>query len=295
MYSGYSCDQTLGDAYVSAAPDRRTTAEQEVRRGHPQALLPRHGVRRAGRRSGLVRPRQRCLARALPHARADLRPAVRGVHRAPRPVDLLDGHASLAAGEARRRRDSSTGDRPGGCGGPARPLDRLLHRHRIRLDRDRRATRQVGAGDAPHDQGHQARRRPLRRRRPGLAALELCDCGVGAGDRTRALPSTAVARQEDRPLLRRVRSGRPCARRHRPTDDKGRDARLPAVVCAEAGRHPRHGDVHRPRPADGAGRGRLGDPRHAAQVGGADGGAHQPEHRRTHCHGAQRCGPSSTG
>ncbi len=67
------------------------------------------------------------------------------------------------------------------------------------------------------------------------------------------------------------------------------------VLSAEAGRHPRHGDVHRPRPADAAGRDRLGDPRHAAQVGGADGGAHQPEHRRTHRHGAQRCGPSSTG
>ena len=54
------------------------------------------------------------------------------------------------------------------------------------------------------------------------------------------------------------------------------------VVSAEAGRHPRHRGGDRARAADGAGRDRLGDPRHVAEVGRAAGAAHQPEHRRTH-------------
>ena len=59
-----------------------------------------------------------------------------------------------------------------------------------------------GAVDAPHHQGHPTRRRPLRRRRPRMAALELRDGGVGDRHRARALSPEPVARQEDRPLLR---------------------------------------------------------------------------------------------
>ena len=54
----------------------------------------------------------------------------------------------------------------------------------------------------------------LRRRRPGVAALELCDGRMGHCHRARAVSPESVARQEDRRVLRRVRAGRACAGRH---------------------------------------------------------------------------------
>ena len=53
-----------------------------LRRRDPRPVLPRHGLRRSRGRSRVVRTGQCGLARALAHARAGVRAAMRGLHRA---------------------------------------------------------------------------------------------------------------------------------------------------------------------------------------------------------------------
>ena len=164
---------------------------------------------------GWFGPGQRRMARPLAYGGADLRAAVRGLHGTSRPVDLLDGHAPLAAGGTRRgRRSAHHGSSPTGaqCASAIRSRSSSAP---PTVDRDRRAARHDRARDAPHHQGDTTRRGHLRRRRPRLATLELCDGRVGAGYGARDIPSKTVARQEDRPLLRRIR-----AHGARPTEAK---------------------------------------------------------------------------
>ena len=173
--------------------------------------------------------------------------------------------------------------RPGGCGGPARPLDRVLHRHRVRLDRDRRATR-----------ADRCARCTTRSRAPGPTARATTPTTpTGCAGTTRRWCGGW------RPRTSSITHSRCAARRSTATtaSSSGSGTRSAAPTCRPP--RPRHStacsricrrlavthgtamatgpDLPMPQGAvDWAIRDTM--PKWAAQMIGA----HQPEHRRTH-------------
>ena len=206
-------------------------------------------------------------------------------HGAARPVDLLDGHAPLAAGEARRA-DGTARCReidPEGRRGTPRPFDRVLHRHGLRLHRDRRAAGPVGA-----------RRCTTPSRAPAPTARATTPTiRTGCAGTTRPWSGAWPPRMSS---ITRTR----CAARNSTATTASSCAsvtRWAAPICPTTKAEtleclesylPRLAVTHGTAMATGPGlplaqsRGRLGHPRHHAEVGQAVDPAHRPQHRRAH-------------
>ena len=236
---------TAVDRLDSGSPParvRRVLAERQVRRPRPSEVLPRDGLREAGRRSGLVRPGQRDLVRPFAHSGAHLRSAVCVVPGASRPEHLLDGCAALTAGPAPRGRNPDPVHRPRRRDDQTRALAGLLHGDRVRLDRpDLRGGPRGDRGPGPDRRNDGPE--------PGIVLLCLPDRRRDHSGRRGGLGparDTAVARR------RRL----PCARRPRPRASAS--SRRAACASSRRGRGGRRCSISRGRRSttSGSGRGR---------------------------------------
>ena len=216
--------------------------------------------------------------------RADLRSAVRGLHRTARPVDLLDGHAPLAAGEARPTTATAAPARSTLTGAAVRLGHSIAFFIGTAYGSTETAERLAQSVRAMHH--------TIKGVRPDGARYDADDPDWLRWNYATVVWGLATAHElyHPKPLRGKkldryygefVRVGHALGGTDLPT------TKAETLDCLES-YLPRLALTHGAAMATGpnlpvaAERGGLGDPRHDAEVGRPAGAAHQPQHRRAH-------------